>query len=416
MRIPRSVLLGLALIVVCPSAASAARTVVTLGFDDGLASQVSARAMLAAHGMHATFFLNSGKIGHGTAMSWSQVAGLAADGNEVAGHTVDHPLLTSLSTAAQKTEICKDRTTLSSHGYTATDFAYPFGRYTTTTQALAKSCGYASARTTTTPDLFSESIPPGDPYATRAFEVFATDSLATIESYVAEAEQNGGGWVQLVMHDVCDGCDPTYAISPATLGALLDWLAPRASRGTIVRTTRDVITGNLPPPPPPPPPAPNLLTNPSLELAAGGVVPDCWELAGWGTNTASALRTPDAHSGGFAEQVGLSAVTDGDQKLIVKRDGGPCAPAVTAGDSYNLSAWYRASAAAFFVVYLRDPTGSWRRWWTSPYLPVSPAWAQASWTTPPLPSDATAASIGLAIDAPGTLTTDDYYFGDAADA
>ena len=416
MRIPRALLLVLALILTYPGAASAAQTVVTLGFDDGLASQLGARAMLAAHAMHATFFLNSGKIGHGTAMSWAQVAGLAADGNEIGGHTVDHPLLTSLSSTAQKTEICQDHTTLRSHGYTATDFAYPFGRYTTTTQALAKGCGYASARTTTAPDLFSESIPPRDPYATRAFVVVATDSLATIESYVAQAELNGGGWVQLVLHDVCDACDPTYAISPATLAALLDWLAPRASRGTIVRPTRDVITGHLPAPPPPPPPAPNLLANPSLELSAGGVVPDCWELAGWGTNTATSLWTSDAHSGAFAEQVGLSAFTDGDQKLIVKRDGGPCAPPVTPGHVYNLSAWYRASAPAFFVVYVRDPTGSWRRWWTSPYFPVSPAWARASWATPSVPSDATAASVGLAIDAPGTLSTDDYYLGDAAGA
>jgi hypothetical protein len=411
MRFLRCALLVLALTMTLPSAARAAQTVVTLGFDDGLATQAgNARPLLAAHGMHATFFLNSGKIGHGTAMSWSQVAGLAADGNEIGGHTVDHPLLTNLSSPAQKAEICQDRTTLRSHGYALTDFAYPFGRYTATTQSLVKSCGYASARTTTAPDLFAESIPPSDAYATRAFEIFTADSLATIESYVTRAEQSGGGWVQLVIHDVCDGCDPTYAISPATLGGLLDWLAPRSSRGTIVRSTRDVITRNLPAPPPP---APNLLTNPSLELAAGGAVPDCWELAGWGTNTASAGRTTVAHSGSFAEQVGLSSLTDGDQKLIVRRDGGPCAPRVTPGHSYNLSAWYQASAPTFFVVYVRDPTGIWRRWWTSPYVPVSAVWTQASWTTPPVGADATAVSIGLGIDSLGTLSTDDYYLGDA---
>jgi hypothetical protein len=61
------------------------------------------------------------------------------------------------------------------------------------------------------------------------------------------AEQNGGGWVQLVFHHLCDQCD-AYSITPANFGALLDWLQPRAAAGTTVMTTAEVIGGAVQPP------------------------------------------------------------------------------------------------------------------------------------------------------------------------
>ena len=41
--------------------------------------------------MHGTFYLNSGRLGTNSYyMTWDQIADLAADGNEIGGHTVDH--------------------------------------------------------------------------------------------------------------------------------------------------------------------------------------------------------------------------------------------------------------------------------------------------------------------------------------
>ena len=41
-----------------------AETVVSLTFDDGIATQYNlARPLLASHGMHGTFFINSGNVG-----------------------------------------------------------------------------------------------------------------------------------------------------------------------------------------------------------------------------------------------------------------------------------------------------------------------------------------------------------------
>jgi hypothetical protein len=53
--------------------------------------------------------------------------------------------------------------------------------------------------------------------------------------------------VQLVIHHVCDRCD-AYSITQSDFVALLDWLAPRAAAGTVVRTTHEVIGGPVQPP------------------------------------------------------------------------------------------------------------------------------------------------------------------------
>ena len=94
----------------------------------------------------------------------------------------------------------------------------------------------------------AETIPPRDAYATRVPQLpKRSTSLATIKSYVTDAERHGGGWVQLVFHHLCNGCN-TYAISEAEFTALLDWLQPRAASGTVVMTTNEVIGGPVQPP------------------------------------------------------------------------------------------------------------------------------------------------------------------------
>jgi len=51
-----------------------------------------------------------------------------------------------------------------------------------------------------------------------------------------QAEQNGGGWVQIVLHDRCaTNCTgDEYSTTPALLDAfVVDWLEPRASNGIL---------------------------------------------------------------------------------------------------------------------------------------------------------------------------------------
>lgn len=234
-------------------AAAAPQTVVTIEFDDGNADQFTILPVLNAHGMHATFYVNSGTIGDSTHMSWSQLTDLAASGNEIAGHTINHVDLKKLKTADAIHQVCDDRVALFNHGFQPVSFAYPFGSFDSGTEQIVAHCGYNSGRGVSGVDdkkTFAETIPPADPYATRTPpNVKSGTTLATIEGFVTAAEQHGGGWVQLVFHHICDRCD-AYSITLSNFTALLDWLAPRAANGTIVETTAQVIGGPVQPPVP----------------------------------------------------------------------------------------------------------------------------------------------------------------------
>jgi peptidoglycan/xylan/chitin deacetylase (PgdA/CDA1 family) len=246
-----------ALLVRSPATSAApGQTIVSLTFDDGRTTQYSARAPLAAHGMHGTFFVNSGVVAPtpgGFYMTWAQIHDLGSDGNEITGHSLTHPHLTQLSTADLRHEICDDRTNLLNQGFSPVlSFAYPFAEYNAAVESMVNQCGYLSARTVgglrsgnqCSGCPFAETLPPLDAYATRTPEdISSSTSLAQMETYVTQAEQNGGGWVQLVFHGIGDrGGVPLNQFT-----AFLDWLQPRAANGTVTQTVYEAMTGGQPP-------------------------------------------------------------------------------------------------------------------------------------------------------------------------
>jgi hypothetical protein len=402
--------------------AATSPTVVSLTFDDGTATQYQARSLLSSHGMHGTFYINSSKLGTDSYyMTWKQVDDLAADGNEIGGHTSYHVDLTQTDATEAKRQLCDDRVNLLNRGYQVTSFAYPFGAYNSTVKSIVRDCGYNSARTTNqiSPPP-AESIPPQDPYATRVAGAAGSNvSLSTLQSYVTKVEQNGGGWAQLVFHQICDGCDAN-SIPVSTLSAFLDWLAPRASTGTVVKTVGDVIGGAVQPPvagppAPPPPNGTNALRNASLEQDSNAdQIPDCFDLDSWGSNTYKWTRTTDAHTGSYAERVDVSNYSSGDSKLVVTRDLGFCTPSVSPGRRYRLTAWYKSSDPVNFTTFTRDSVGGFYFWTTSPSFPASSTWTQASWVSPTVPNGVNGLSFGLALPTNGSLTVDDLGVDDAA--
>ncbi len=85
----------------------------SLTFDDGYDNHATvAGPMLASHGMEGTFFVISGFVGNSGYMTWSQVSALAAAGNEIGGHTLHHPDLTTVSNSVALQEICGSRDAL----------------------------------------------------------------------------------------------------------------------------------------------------------------------------------------------------------------------------------------------------------------------------------------------------------------
>ncbi len=247
--LPLSILAGLILAAAATSGRAA--TVVSLEFDDAKVSQSQLRALLGARGMKATFFVNSNRIGASGYLTAAQLHDLQNDGHEIAGHTLDHLDLTTLSAAEAERQVCDDRAALIAAGFEVRNFAYPFGAQNASVKSMVAGCGYLSARTVggvgCAGCAYAEAIPPADPFVTATRPSVKSDTtLAVLQTWVTEAEAHGGGWVQIVMHDVCDGCS-TYSLSPTILAAFLDWLAARAASGTVVKPVREAM-GSAPPP------------------------------------------------------------------------------------------------------------------------------------------------------------------------
>ena len=400
------------------------RTVVSLTFDDGRESQSIAGDLLASHGMHATFYVSSGFTDDPGPyfLNWDQVAALAADGNEIGGHTLTHRDLTTLPLDQVRAEVCGDLNTIRNHGFDVTSFAYPGGASNSEVEAIVTDCGYTSARITqgigtagwceTAHCPTAETIPPWNPYNIRATgSVATTTTLAELESFVTSAEQNGGGWVPFVFHDVGNGTD-AYSISETDFADFLGWLSLRQSRGTIVRTVDEVMSGAVNPPPS----GPNLLQNPSFENDTNvDGLPDCWTTTSWGTSSGSWTETGDAHISGIAVKGEITLWTDGGRRFMVDHSS-ECAPPVTPGHTYRLTGWYKGTLSPYLAVFWDNGSGSFSLGSAeSPDFPASSDWHAFSWTTPPAPAGTTALSIALTIGgATGDITIDDFTLGDAA--
>lgn len=397
-------------------------TVVSLTFDDTREDQFQVGAMVAARQMRATFYVNSPRIGRDGYMTLDQLRTLASDGNEIAGHTLAHVHLAELDSIGVQREICDDRVALLNLGFDVTTFAYPWGSESPGIQRIAKLCGYNAARdssglafaaTKCTGCPHANAMKPEDPYLIKAVGPIAeTNTLAELQQAVIDAENAGGGWVPFVFHHVCDGCS-TNAVSPATLSAFIDWLAERKATGTGVKTVAEVIGGSVQAAVPAPPPgvSANLIENASFERDEdGNEIPDCWQRRASGTNEAVYSFTDAAYDGAVAQTITITSYTDGTRRLLTRQE---CPLPAQPGHSYRISSWYIADTPPRYSVYYRTASGSWMSLEQGEPLPVSPVYVQGVHTTPPLPGDATALSVGIGIGAVGSITMDAF---DAVDA
>jgi peptidoglycan/xylan/chitin deacetylase (PgdA/CDA1 family) len=232
-----------------PAVAQAAPvTVVTVQFDDGNADVYQWISGLNNHGFPATFYINSGTVGTTGHLTWTQLTALSTAGNEIASHTVNHVDIKKLKLADARFQVCQDRVNLAAHGFQPESFAYPYGSFNATVETqVVQYCGDNSGRGVAGVNdktVFAETIPPADPFATRTpADPKQGTTVATIEGYVTAAEQNGGGWVQLTFHHICNSCDP-YSITATDMQSLLDWLNTQVISGAVaVKTTEQVIGG-----------------------------------------------------------------------------------------------------------------------------------------------------------------------------
>jgi peptidoglycan/xylan/chitin deacetylase (PgdA/CDA1 family) len=386
--------------------AAAAPTIVSIQFDDGR-GQDAVRAILAKHHVHATFFINSGYVGTPGYLTWKRLHELAADGNEIAGHTLTHRNLARLTPDEQRREICGDRNALIAQGLQPTDFAYPFGSYTKATKKIVRQCGYASGRAAW--GLWGsrcEERPADCPYSEDPNNLTDRWALLTaaapidltgvddVRRDVTNAQEHGGGWVQIFWHRICpDDCDK-YSWPPELLDEFLGWLETQTMTGAVqVKTSQEVLGGAFnaavePPAPPAPPKGPNLLraAKRCLERQGGG---DWKRVAG-----------PNGHT---AQQVTLRDAPDGFVALATPQDQGDCAPAVRPGRRLIVRTTYRSTGGPRLLAWVRSTAGGWRYWRQGPRLAPTRGYASASWAVPPVPRGVAAVAVGVGLSGDGTL-------------
>jgi putative cell wall-binding protein/peptidoglycan/xylan/chitin deacetylase (PgdA/CDA1 family) len=416
-----------------PAAAlEGAPTTVSITFDDSNANQMAAADILNANNLDATFYTLSGFIGQPGYQTRADLNALAAAGHEIGSHTVTHPDMATLNAAEAKAQACQSRETLTSWGFQVTSFAYPFASMNATAKQAVADCGYNTARNLGDIETrfgcagcgFGEAIPAADPFELRAPDmVDNTWTLADLQNTVINAENNGGGWVGLTFHHVCDNCDVEgLEISTSLFTQFSQWLAGRsATHNTSVKTVQQAFGGAVKPIvdtsyPPAPGPGVNGVKNPSLETLGSTGVPDCFMLAGFGSNTPTFSTVSPGRTGNVAEKLVMSNYVDGDAKTIMTMDFGTCAPTVTEGRQYSLRTWYTSTAITQFAVYLRNAVGGWEYWTSSPYFAAAGSYTQAIWDTPVIPPGYTAISFGLNLIGNGELVTDDYALYDVVGA
>jgi peptidoglycan/xylan/chitin deacetylase (PgdA/CDA1 family) len=311
-------------IIAAPAAqAATAPTIVSLTFDDSNADQMTALATLETDGLHGTFYTITGSIGSSGYLTRDNLNTIYAAGNEIGGHTVNHPDLTLEPAGEAQRQVCDARNQLTAWGFPQTSFAYPYATVNSSVVCIVKKCGYNSARSlgdVQTQEggeagLYGETTPPADAYALRApDEVDSTWTLTDLENTVTNAETHGGGWDILTFHHICESgsanCDPTVSITPDLFTQFTSWLSAHiaATPTTTVRTVNQVIGGTVKPPvtAPAPPAVAGAITNSSLETAITPGVPECWSAYSFGTNSPTYAETTDAHTGVVAETITMT--------------------------------------------------------------------------------------------------------------
>jgi peptidoglycan/xylan/chitin deacetylase (PgdA/CDA1 family) len=240
------------------SAPAAGKPTVVLSFDDSTADHVKVASMLKARGLKGTFYVNSGRLGEPGHLTVAGLRAIAKAGNEIGGHTLQHPHLPLETEDVQQTEICDDRQALLDLGFKVRSFAYPFGEHDESAKKIALHCGYTTARgvyglrrpTSCQSCPVVEKLPPPDLGIVRTTSL--TDMARTarnLEGFVTRA-QGRDGLLIFVFHKINNDRKDEYATSPAELTKFLDWIVQRQkAKAIVVKTMGDAIGGPVRPMP-----------------------------------------------------------------------------------------------------------------------------------------------------------------------
>jgi peptidoglycan/xylan/chitin deacetylase (PgdA/CDA1 family) len=125
-------------------------------------------------------------------------------GHEICSHTINHPMLTQISSSQLATELQDSKTYLEQvSGVAVPNFASPYGDYNQAVIAAIKAAGYSSHRTV---DEGYNSKDNYDPYRIRVQNIGPTTTAAQVSEWIAHAKADKT-WLVLVYHRVVDTTD-----------------------------------------------------------------------------------------------------------------------------------------------------------------------------------------------------------------
>lgn len=199
------------------------RPMVSLTFDDGLKGfWDNARLPLKDKGFKTTQYVPSGGLTtpDPSMMTSAQITTLAQEGNEIGGHSVTHPDLTSLTAAQLDDELVRSKAVLEALPSVGTvrNFAYPFGSYDARVIAAEQTAGYGSGRSVE--EGYNSKLDL-EIYDIRVQNVTPSTTPAQFQSWIDYAKAHNY-WLVIVYHEVVpDGaprCADTTTAPDACLG------------------------------------------------------------------------------------------------------------------------------------------------------------------------------------------------------
>jgi peptidoglycan/xylan/chitin deacetylase (PgdA/CDA1 family) len=239
---------------------------VSFTFDDGLASSRTLAAdTMATTGVTGTNYIISGCVGMTTVpntcaadgdkpyMTWSQISELHnIYGWEIGSHTVTHPYLAStdpqdqpvkLTLAQVTSELLASRDALAAQGYTATDFATPYGDYEPDGHPVLASIAkyYASHRGYA--DVGYNTFPYND-YLLVDQQILSSTTVNEVKGYIDAAKANNQ-WLILTFHEiVASGAQSTSDEYDYNVSDLAEISSYAKNSGIRVVSPKDALVTN----------------------------------------------------------------------------------------------------------------------------------------------------------------------------
>lgn len=228
---------------------------VSINFDDGYQSMYdNGLPILDAAGLKSTQYIITQKVGTGEYVTLDEVLQMYKNGHEIGAHTRTHPSLTTLTEAQMTDEVAGAKQDLISWGITATTFAYPYGAYNDTAEAVVESAGFRGARDS---DLGYNSSAVGLSFGgpldhetrplvlwSEAAEMDMNTTLGNITSEIDYAVANNL-WLVILFHrvDETDPCCTSISVSHELIQGTVDYLVQH--QVPVVTNNEGLIIENL---------------------------------------------------------------------------------------------------------------------------------------------------------------------------